>query len=116
MYQKPAVPTRSAPLLLDDLIYMVSENGFASCVEAKTGKAVWTQRLGKSFTAGPVYGDGHLYFCEQEEGVCHVMTTGREAKVVAKNKLDDGCMATPAIAGKSLFIRTRTHLYRIDKR
>jgi hypothetical protein len=95
---------------------MVSEDGFATCLEARTGKVAWAQRLGKQFTAGPVYADGHLYICEQEAGLCHVLAPGRELKKVATNRLDEGCMATPAIAGRSLFIRTKTHLYRIDSK
>ena len=70
---------------------------------------------GSAFTASPVYADGHLYFCDQEGGRCHVLAVGREPKVVATNKLDDGCMATPAIAGKELYVRTKTHLYRIEE-
>jgi hypothetical protein len=47
-------------------------------------------------------------------GNCYVLATGRKAKVIAVNKLDAGCMATPAIAGKALFIRTKKSLYRIE--
>ncbi len=110
------VPTRPAPILVGDLIYMVSDIGVATCLEAKSGKEVWTKRLGGNFTSSPVYGDGHLYFCDQESGKCHVLAVGREAKVVAVNRLDAGCMATPAIAGKALFIRTKKSLYRIEKK
>jgi hypothetical protein len=77
---------------------------------------VWTKRLGGNFTSSPVYGDGHLYFCGQGDGKCHVLAVGREAKVVAVNRLDAGCMATPAIAGKALFVRTKKSLYRIEKK
>src|SRR5262245_18341643 len=111
-----AVPTRTAPLLLDGLLYMVGEGGIASCLEAKTGKLVWTKRLGGAFTASPIYAGGHLYFFDQNAGKCHVLSPGRDAKVVAVNTLDDGCMATPAVAGKALFVRTKTHLYRIEKK
>src|SRR5205823_3330861 len=107
---------RPAPILVGELIYMVSDAGIASCIEAKSGKEVWTKRLGGAFTASPVYADGHLYFCDQEGGRCHVLAIGREPKVVATNKLDDGCMATPAIAGKAIFIRTKKSLYRIERK
>jgi outer membrane protein assembly factor BamB len=109
------VPSRCAPLLLDDLIYMVNENGLATCLEARTGQVVWQKRLGGQFTASPVFADGHLYFCSQE-GAIHVLAPGRTAKEVAVNHLDDGFMASPAIADNALFLRTKTHLYRIQQK
>jgi outer membrane protein assembly factor BamB len=113
---KRNVPTRPAPVLVGDLIYMVSDLGIVTCLEAKSGKEVWTKRLGDKFSSSPVYADGHLYFCGQDTGNCYVLATGRETKVVATNLLDDGCMASPAIAGKALFIRTKQSLYRIEKK
>ena len=68
-----------------------------------------------SFSASPLSADGKLYLFG-EDGESVVGEPGKEWKKLAVNKLDDGCMATPAIAGKSLFIRTRTHLYRIEKK
>ena len=93
------------PLLVD----------WPSCLEVKTGERVWQHRLGGNFCASPIYAGGHLYFCGQE-GVIHVLAPGREPKVVATNKLDDGFMATPAVADGALFLRTKTHLYRIQQK
>jgi outer membrane protein assembly factor BamB len=112
--QARTIPTRSSPILVDELIYMVNDAGIASCVEAKTGRQVWAQRLGGNYTASPVYGDGKLYFFSQD-GECPVLEPGREFKLLAKNKLEEGCMASPAIADNALLVRTRTHLYRIEK-
>jgi outer membrane protein assembly factor BamB len=109
------VPSRSSPLLVGDLLYMVNEVGIATCVEAKTGKEVWQKRLGGRYWASPLYAEGRLYFFS-EDGVTHVGTAGREWKELAANKLDAGCMGSPAVAGKSLFVRTKTHLYRIGRR
>jgi outer membrane protein assembly factor BamB len=109
-------PTRPAPILVGDLIYMVSDMGIVTCIDAKSGEQVWTKRLGDKFSSSPVYADGHLYVCDQDAGNCYVLATGRDAKVVATNKLDAGCMATPAIAGKALYIRTKKSLYRIEKK
>jgi outer membrane protein assembly factor BamB len=112
-----SVPTRPAPLLVDSLLYMVDDNGMASCLEAKSGTVVWTKRLGarSAFSSSPVHADGHIY-CFDQGGVGYVLKTGRKAEIVAVNALADGCMATPAIAGKALFVRTRTHLYRIERK
>jgi outer membrane protein assembly factor BamB len=111
------VPTRPAPLLIDNLLYLVSDKGFASCIEAKTGKLVHSARLGDSsnFSASPVFADGRLYFASQE-GATYVVEAGPELKVLAVNELKEGCMATPAIAGKALFLRTKTDLYRLEQK
>ena len=113
--KESVVPSRSSPLLVGDLLYMVSEEGLASCVEAKTGREVWRVRLGGRYWAAPLYAEGRLYFFS-EAGVTHVGEAGRAWKELAANKLDDGCMASPAASGKSLFVRTKTHLYRIEDR
>jgi outer membrane protein assembly factor BamB len=110
------LPTRPAPILVGELIYVVSDAGIATCIDAKSGEEVWRKRLGGNFTASPVHAGGHLYFCDQDTGKCHVLAVGREAKVVATNRLDAGCMASPAIAGKALFIRTKKSLSRIEKK
>jgi len=110
------VPSRSSPILVDDLLYFANEmGGMLSCIDAKNGDPVWQERLGGSFWASPIYADGRLYLFN-DEGTTTVGEIGRTWKKLAANKLDDGCMASPAVAGKSLFVRTRTHLYRIEKK
>ena len=109
------VPARSSPILVDDLLYFTNETGMLTCIDARGGDFVWQERLGGSFWASPVYADGRLYFFD-DSGTATVGEPGRTWKKLAVNKLDDGCMATPAVAGKSLFVRTKTHLYRIDKK
>jgi outer membrane protein assembly factor BamB len=109
------VPARSSFLLVDDLLYMVSDNGVVTCLEAKSGKEVWQHRVGGTYYASPIYAEGHLYFFD-DGGDSHVLEAGREPKVLAHNHLDAGCMASPAVAGKALFVRTKTHLYRIEQK
>jgi outer membrane protein assembly factor BamB len=108
------VPARSSFLLIDDLLFMVSDNGVVSCLEAKSGKEVWQQRVGGTYYSSPIYAEGHLYFFD-DSGDSHVLEAGRDPKVLAHNHLDAGCMASPAVAGKALFVRTKTHLYRIEQ-
>jgi outer membrane protein assembly factor BamB len=112
--QNRGVPSRSSSLLVDDLLYMVNETGIASCLEARTGKTVWQQRLHGENIASPLYAEGRIY-CFNHDGLAHVLAAGREAKILARNQLDAGCMASPAVAGQALFVRTRTHLYRIEQ-
>jgi outer membrane protein assembly factor BamB len=111
------VPSRPSMLLLGNYIYMVADSAVASCVDAKTGTQLWSERLGGSFCASPVAANGNIYFCDQETpGKTHVMAVGPNAKVVAVNKLDDGCMASPAIAGDAIFLRTKKNLYCIGSK
>ncbi|VTS05559.1 outer membrane protein assembly factor BamB family protein [Tuwongella immobilis] len=107
------VPTRPSLLLDGAYLYMVSDNGIASCLDAKTGKQQWQERLGGAFCASPILANGNLYLCD-EEGKIHVIAAKPEYESLAVNKLADGCMASPAVSGNALFIRTKTHLYRIE--
>jgi outer membrane protein assembly factor BamB len=109
------VPSRSSQILVGDLLYMGNERGVVTCVEAKTGAVVWQQRLGGEFWASPIYADGRLYFANNEGDTC-VLEPGRACKVLATNRLDDGCMASPAAVGRSLLLRTRTHLYCLEQK
>ena len=107
------VPTRSSILLVDGLIYMTSDGGIVSCIDAKTGAQVWHDRIDGEYSASPIYADGRLYFFNQD-GKTTVLAAGGTFKVLAENQLPDGFMATPAVAGRTLFLRTRTALYRIE--
>ena len=107
------VPLTPSPLLVGDLLYMVSDNGTATCLEAATGKQVWRERIGGNYAASPVYADGRMYFFNQQ-GKANVLKAGRALEGLATNTLEDGCMASPAVSGKGLFVRTKTHLYRIE--
>jgi outer membrane protein assembly factor BamB len=104
------VPSRSSPLLLDGLLYMVDERGIASCLDARTGRQLWQQRLQGTFFASPIYADGRLYFVN-DSGDGFVLAPGRRPQVLAVNQLDDGCMASPAVSGSDLFLRTKKYLY-----
>lgn len=110
-----AVPSRPSLMLLGELLFFVDDKGVASCVDAKTGEEYWQERLSGEFSASPVYADGKIYFCSQD-GRIHVVAASKEFDLLAVNRLDEGFMASPAIAGSDLFLRTKTHLYRIGKK
>ena len=107
------VPSRSSPILVGDLLYMVGDGGVFSCVDAHTGELVWQHRVEGKYSASPILADGRLYFFD-EDGKCPVLEPAREFKELAVNSLGDGCMASPAAVGKSLFVRTKSALYRIE--
>jgi outer membrane protein assembly factor BamB len=107
------IPKMASPILLNGLLYLVSDDGAVTCLEAATGKQVWRQRIGGTFHASPVCADGRLYLCS-DQGKTTVLKAGREFVGLATNSLPSGFMASPAIAGKALFLRTKTSLYRIE--
>jgi outer membrane protein assembly factor BamB len=112
---KRGVSNKPSILLVDDLIYMIGDTGIASCIDAKTGEQVWQQRIGGEYSASPVYADGRLWFFS-EDGKTTVLKPGRVFEQVAENRLDEGFLASPAIAGKAFYLRTRTNLYRIEEK
>jgi outer membrane protein assembly factor BamB len=111
---KRAVPTKPSPVVVDGLVYMVNDSGIATCLDVKTGEEVWKQRIGGQYTASLLYAAGRVYVFDQETGKTTVIAPGREFKLLAANKLDDGFMASPAVSGGAIFLRTKTHLYRIE--
>jgi outer membrane protein assembly factor BamB len=113
-HKRTAVPRRSSILVLGDLIFMVSDSGVAACIDAQRGKLLWKKRLGGSFSASLVHANEKIYFFDQE-GQATVIKASREYELLAKNELDEGLMASPAISGDALYLRTRTHLYRIEE-
>jgi outer membrane protein assembly factor BamB len=96
------------------LIFMASEQGVMTCLAAQTGAVAWQKRMGGEHNASPVFAEGRVYFFDVN-GKAHVIQADRQGKVLARNQLDEGCMASPAIAGKALFVRSKTHLYRIEQ-
>jgi outer membrane protein assembly factor BamB len=103
----------ASPILIDGLIYTAAAENFLSCVEAATGQVVWAERIDGKYAASPIYADGRLYFFSQE-GVTTVLKPGRTFHVIATNTLPDGFMASPGVSGKALYLRTKTHLYRVE--
>lgn len=110
--------SRGAPntpsLVLDgEELYMVSDAGIASCLEAKTGTVIWSERLGGNFSASPVLAAGRLYF-QNEEGVGFVVKAGRRYELLARNDIQERTLASPAFVGDSIVLRGATHLYRFE--
>jgi outer membrane protein assembly factor BamB len=107
-------PMRPSLLLGNDLIFMVDDGGVATCIESKTGKELWRERVGGNYSASPMFAEGRVYFFN-EEGKATVIEASREFKPIATNQLGDGFMASAAVDGKAMFLRTKTALYRVEK-
>jgi outer membrane protein assembly factor BamB len=108
------VPLTPSPLLVGNELYMVTDNGIATCVDALTGKEYWRARIGGNHSASPIYADGRIYFLS-EEGESVVIAPGQQLKHLATNQVDGRTLASMAVASGSIFIRSETHLYRIGK-
>ena len=91
----------------------MNDGGVASCLNAMTGVEVWTKRFDDNYWASPLVADGLIY-CFSQTGNIPVFKAGREFELVAENKLGDGFNASPAVAGRSLILRSKTHVYRIE--
>lgn len=91
-------------------LFVVTDKGIAACLEAKTGKVVWEDRLTGSFSASPVLAGGRLYVIS-DTGETYVLKAGDEFEVLAKNALGEPAQASPAPSGGKLFLRTKNHLW-----
>lgn len=109
-----AVPLTSSPLVVGDELYMVSDNGIATCLDAKSGTLLWQHRIGGNHSASPVSADGRIYFLS-EEGECTVIAPANQYRELAKNTIDERTLASLAIAGKAIYLRSEHNLYRIEK-
>ncbi len=105
-------PFTPSPLTVGDELYVISDLGVLSCVDAKTGTLRWQERVGGNHSASPIVADGRIYFLS-EEGVATVIAPGKTFQKLAVNELDGATLASMAVADGSIFIRSLTHLYRI---
>ena len=107
------IPHVPSPLLVGKELFVVHDQGVATCFDAMTGEVRWTKRLGGNYRASPIEVRGRIYVCNRE-GQTLVLAAGKEFKILATNQLDGVLLASPAVAGRALFLRSDTHLYRIE--
>jgi outer membrane protein assembly factor BamB len=110
-----AAPNNPSVLVVGERLYMVSDGGVASCLNAQTGEKVWRERLGGNFSASPLYVDGRIYF-QDEDGTSIVVQAGPEFVELARSTWGDGgrTFASYAVADGALFLRSETHVYRVE--
>jgi outer membrane protein assembly factor BamB len=109
------VPYTPSPLLVGEELYLVSDIGIATCLDAKTGEIRWQQRLGGNYSASPVFADGRIYF-QNEEGMTTVIAPGKEFRKLATNSLDGWTLGSMAVSGGAIYLRSDSALYRIGAR
>jgi outer membrane protein assembly factor BamB len=108
------VPANPSPILIGNELYMVSDQGILTCLDARKGDLVWRERLGGNFSASPIAADKVLYLAG-EDGTTSVVATGRKFNLLATNKLDGRIMASPVVYGRHLLVRTASHLYKLGQ-
>ena len=112
---KKNVPHNPSPLVVGDALYMVSDTGVLSCLDAKTGTERWTERVEKAYSSSPLYANGLIYLLS-EDGTTTVFKPGDSYEEVAKNRLNEKTQASFAVDGDALLLRTEKALYRIEKK
>ena len=103
-------PTKPSVIAFKEHLYFVNDNGLSFCLDAKTGKKIWDEKLEGAFSASPTLAGGLLYF-PGENGTTHVLKADTKSEKVSANKLADGCRASPAFADGKIYLRTLTHVY-----
>ena len=112
---KRSVPAVSSPILVGGEIYFVSDSGgIVTCLDAKTGREQWRERIGGNHSASPLYAGGRLLF-HSKEGETTALKPGRKFEILARNKLDGAHHASAAVSDNALFLRTGRALYRVEK-
>ncbi|MCE9632054.1 MAG: PQQ-binding-like beta-propeller repeat protein [Planctomycetia bacterium] len=107
-------PSMPSPLVVGDHLFMVSDKGIATCLDARTGTVIWSHRLGGNFSSSPLVADGRIYVGNRD-GETFVYAPGETFELLATNRLDGRIFATPAAVGDSLYLRTDAAIYRIAK-
>ena len=111
---KKGAPHTPSPIAHGDEVYTVTDQGFMTCFDAKTGTIHWSERLkGKGYSASPIVADGKIY-AVSEDGVCSVVEAAKAFKVVGESELKEQTFSTFAASDGGLFVRTETMLYRFQ--
>jgi outer membrane protein assembly factor BamB len=112
---KKGAPHNPSPLIIDDSVYMISDGGVLTCLDAKTGVERWNERVGGAYSASPVYANGLIYLLA-EDGTATVVKPGSSFEAVAKNKMGERTLASYGVDGDALLLRTEKALYRIENK
>jgi outer membrane protein assembly factor BamB len=106
----------SSPIVVGEHLYTVKNGGVVSCLDAKTGELLWQQRVpgGGDYYASPVAVENRIYMIS-EEGVVSVVAASPRFELLGTSDLGERTMASPAVSGGQMFIRTDTHLWAVGR-
>ena len=107
-------PNTPSFMVVDDLLYFISDGGIATCVEPLTGEIIWQERTAGPISASPVYFNGMIYFLD-EQGKTTVIKAGRKFEIIAENKIKERTLASFGISEGAIYIRSEKSLFRIGE-
>ena len=107
-------PNTPSFMVVDDLLYFISDGGIATCVEPLTGEIIWQERTAGPISASPVHFNGMIYFLD-EQGKTTVIKAGRKFEIIAENKIKERTLASFAISEGAIYIRSEKSLFRIGE-
>jgi len=107
------IPHTPSLILDDGKVFMISDRGIGTCLNAITGETIWQERVGGNYSASPILNNGNIYFTN-ELGDTTIVKAAEQYQVVAKNSLGQATLASFAVAEGVIYIRTDSHLYRIE--
>jgi outer membrane protein assembly factor BamB len=111
---RTGTPDSCSPVVWDNWLFVVTDDGVARCFDATTGTLKWQNRLRGSYKASPVAADGRVYFLNTS-GLCTVVSAAGRFSKLTENQLDDQTLASPAISDGRIFIRGNKHLFAVEK-
>lgn len=109
---KKGVPRNASPLVVGDCLYLAADDGLVSCLDARSGKLHWSERLGRAYSASPIHAAGRIYFFD-EDGQVTVVAAASEFEEIARNRMDERILASAAVIDNDLILRTDKAVYRI---
>ena len=107
-------PHTPSMLVVNGLLYFISDGGVASCVDAESGEMIWQERAAGAMSASPIYAAGRIYF-QDESGKCTVLKAGRKFEKLAENDIGERSLASFAVDEGVIYLRTEKHLFRIER-
>ncbi len=111
---RKSVPLVPSFVVKDGLLYLWTDSGIVTCVDAATGKEHWRERVGGEFYSSPIWIEGRLY-CISKYGQIVVLAASKKYEVLARMELDEKTFATPAVANGVMYLRTQSRLYSVGK-
>ncbi len=112
--QSKRVPLNPSPLLVGGELYLVSDDGIMSCLDAQSGESKWQQRLGGAYSASLTFANGKIY-AQSEQGETIVVEPASEFREVSRSQIGDKTFASYAIAGQAIYLRTERALFRLQQ-
>ena len=109
-----STPHIPSPVVTNEGLFLVtSKGGVVRCLNPRTGEQLWIMRIGGDHWASPIYSAGKIYFSSKQGVISVLNVSDGKHDLIARNEFDGSFIASPAVAGDSIILRSTTHLYRV---